>query len=251
MTPTNIHASILKIYASLNDKVSTLKFSEPVAYVYNPLAYAWSGFVEYSRYVNGRKRVIFLGMNPGPWGMAQTGIPFGEIDAVKNFLCINNLHVTPPENQHPLYPVNGLECKRSEVSGRRLWKLFRERFITAENFFAEHVVLNYCPLLFLERSSGERVRNLTPDKLYPDEREELFATCDESLREIVNILKPAYVVGVGNFAAIRAVKALDGNNITITKILHPSPASPASNRDWSGKVTEQLILSGIWNYNIS
>lgn len=237
---------ITKFYERLRSSVDALKFSYPVERIYNPLVYAWDGFRQYiSRYCAGRKRVVFLGMNPGPWGMAQTGIPFGEVDAVKNFLGLTDIHIAQPENMHPSYIVNGLECRRSEVSGRRLWKLFRDRFGSADSFFLEHIVLNYCPLLFLTDGAREgRLRNLTPDRLKISEREELFALCDECLREVVSVLRPEYVVGVGSFSAKRAAEALRG--VEVVRIVHPSPASPASNRDWERRAAEQLINSGVW-----
>lgn len=234
---------ILSYYEHLCDEVDSLSFSWPVERIYNPLRYAWDGFRTYiERYCSGHKRVIFLGMNPGPWGMAQTGIPFGEVGSVKQFLGINALRITPPDNQHPSYPVTGLECSRSEVSGRRLWGLFWERYGTAESFFREHIVLNYCPLLFLVEGS-RTLRNLTPDKLRKAERDRLFALCDVCLQCVASALEPEYVVGVGKFAADRAVEVLGGE---VVRILHPSPASPASNHDWSEKVTEQLVASGVW-----
>jgi len=237
---------IKNFYDELSSKLDGMKFSAPVAIVYNPLEYAADGLEKYLRYSEGKKRVIFLGMNPGPWGMAQTGVPFGEVEAVKNFLKLNDIRISQPENEHELYKVLGLDCKRSEVSGKRLWGFFAKKFRTAENFFAEHFVLNYCPLLFLAESGENRVRNLTPDKLKKSEREILFEACNSTLRKIIEILEPEFVVGIGNFAYERAFEALSGLDIKITKILHPSPASPASNKDWDKKVNLQLINSGVW-----
>lgn len=237
---------VQNIYSELCEELATMKFSKPVAEVYNPLIYASDGVEKYLNYVEGVKRVIFLGMNPGPYGMAQTGVPFGEVEAVKNFLGINEIKITLPEIKDSPFKISGLDCPRSEVSGKRLWGLFKERFGTAENFFRENFVLNYCPLLFLERSGENRVRNLTPDKLKKSEREKLFAACNFSLKKIIEVLRPEFVAGIGNFAADRAKEALAGTNITITKILHPSPASPQSNKNWGEKVTEQLKISGIW-----
>ena len=149
----------------LSDAVSALRFSDPVAYVYNPLEYAretHEAFLE--RYAAGKKRVIFIGMNPGPFGMAQTGVPFGEIDAVQNWLGIFGF-VGHPDREHPAKPVEGFACKRSEVSGRRLWGLFKERFVTPERFFEEHFVTNFCPLLFT--ANNPRGKNLTPETSSP------------------------------------------------------------------------------------
>ena len=237
---------ITQLYEHLRDEVDGLSFTFPVSYVYIPLSYAWDGFAKYLSLLPERVRVIFVGMNPGPWGMAQTGIPFGEVEAVKNFLGITEIRITPPEHTHPSYPVNGLECTRSEVSGKRLWGLFSERFGNAESFFREHAVLNYCPLLFLNESADGRARNLTPDKLAKNDRESLFTLCDECLRGVVEELKPEYVVGVGNFAESRASEALSGLDVKVVKILHPSPASPASNHNWAEKVTQQLIAQEVW-----
>jgi len=160
----------------LSDAVNALKFSAPVAYVYNPLDYARETHEQFlSRYGNGKKRVVFLGMNPGPFGMAQTGVPFGEIDAVQNWLGIFGF-VGKPKKEHPAKPVDGFACTRSEVSGHRLWGLFKERFGMPENFFKEHFVTNFCPLLFA--ADGERGKNLTPENLAPAERDAVNTPCD-------------------------------------------------------------------------
>ena len=236
---TNTH--ILELYARLRDDVDALQFALPVSHVYNPLRYAWDGFSQYLAKCTDNPRAVFVGMNPGPWGMAQTGIPFGEIDAVRNFLGIREVNITPPANVHPSYPVKGLNCTRSEVSGKRLWGLFRDRFGSAEAFLREHIVLNYCPLLFIANG-----RNFTPDKLPKHERSKLFALCDECLRGVVEELRPQFVIGIGNFAESRARESLKGIDVNIMKILHPSPASPASNHDWAGTVTKQLTDSEVW-----
>ena len=241
----------LKAAAALKERLNGMRFAGPVSHVYNPLVYAWSAFEDYViRYGGTAKRVLFLGMNPGPWGMAQTGIPFGEVAAVESWLGIS-ASIGRPDDVQPSYPVEGYSCKRSEISGKRLWGLFKERFETAEIFFKRHFVANYCPLLFIETylsaNGKERARNLTPDKLKPNERTFLHEACDDHLRAIVDALNPPHVVGVGAFAARRAGEALKGmRGVTVTKILHPSPASPKSNSDWSGEVTRQLTTLGIW-----
>jgi single-strand selective monofunctional uracil DNA glycosylase len=215
--------------------------------VYNPLSYAWGAFEEYvTRYGASGKRVIFLVMNPGPWGMAQTGVPFGEVAAVRDWLGLL-ADIGKPGAVHPKYPVDGFSCKRSEVSGKRLWGFFAARFGVAELFFREHFVINYCPLLFIE-THARGARNLTPDKLSAPLRKRLFELCDAHLRDVVGVFsreREVFVVGVGDFAAKRARFALSGANIRIGKILHPSPASPASNKDWAAVAARQLADMGI------
>lgn len=221
--------------------VNRLRFMKPVTHVYNPLEYAWEPHARYLDYYgSGRKEVILLGMNPGPWGMAQTGVPFGEVNHVRDWLGIS-LPVGKPSREHPKRPVTGFACRRSEVSGARLWGWAKDTFGTPRSFFDRFFVANYCPLMFMEETG----RNRTPDKLPLLEREPLFAACDLALRRMVEALQPRYVIGVGAFAERRARAALDGLGISVGGILHPSPASPAANRDWAGKAADQLTKLGI------
>jgi single-strand selective monofunctional uracil DNA glycosylase len=222
-------------------RVGRLSFADPVAFVYNPLDYARGLHEAYlARYGQAGKDVVMLGMNPGPFGMAQTGIPFGDVTMVRDFLGLDGT-VGRPEREHPKRKVEGLACARGEVSGTRLWGWARDQFGTAERFFARFFVANYCPLVFMEASA----RNLTPDKLPQREQGALFAACDEALREVVAILRPRFVVGVGVFAAERARLALAGTGTTVGTILHPSPASPMANRGWAAQASRQLAELGI------
>jgi len=223
-------------------ELKRFKFGPPVTHVYNPLVYAWAGHQEYlRRYGRGPKRVVFCGMNPGPFGMAQTGVPFGEIAAVRDWLKID-VPIDKPELEHPKRPVEGFACKRSEVSGKRLWGLFAERFGTPEAFFKEHFVSNYCPLGFYEVSGCNR----TPDKIRAGEIEPVLKTCNAHLRRVINILEPEWVIGIGDFAEKRARDVLEGTGVKIGKILHPSPASPTANRGWAEQATAQLCALGVW-----
>lgn len=225
----------------LSDTIDGMRFAAPVSHVYNPLTYAWAPHATYlQRYGAGRKRVVFFGMNPGPFGMVQTGVPFGEIAAVRDWMGIGG-EVSKPVGENPKRPVEGFGCARSEVSGRRLWGLFAERFGTAEAFFAEHFVANYCPLAFFDGG-----RNLTPDKLPVAEQGPLLAACDAHLRQVAEILQPEWVIGVGAWAEARARAALAGLPVQYGRVLHPSPASPAANRGWSEAATKQLLALGVW-----
>ena len=227
----------------VRDAVDRLSFAAPVTHVYNPLRYAWRAHEIYLRRYGGNpKRVLFVGMNPGPFGMAQTGVPFGQIAAVRDWLGIE-APIDRPPHEHPKRPVTGFDCHRSEVSGERLWGLFAKRFGTAEKFFRDHLVMNYCPLAFLEESG----RNRTPDKLPAAERAALYTVCDQHLRQAVRILKPQWLIGIGDFAAKRAAEAISDSAVRVGQILHPSPACPASNKDWAGTVTAQLRRLGVWN----
>ena len=237
----DVSAALIAAARQLSAQVDNLKFSSPVSHVYNPLAYARAPHELYlRRYGATRKKIVFLGMNPGPFGMVQCGVPFGEIDAVRHWMKIEAT-VEKPASENPKRLIEGFSCVRSEVSGRRLWSLFRERFGTAEAFFAEHFVANYCPLAFFDQG-----RNLTPDKLPRSESAPLYAACDEHLKLWVDALQPEWVIGIGGFAEARAASALAGTGIKIGRVLHPSPASPAANRGWAAAAAQQLRALGIW-----
>jgi len=233
---------LIKATKALSQSVGSLSFDLPTAYIYNPLEYAWEIHRQYLELAgDGKKKVVFLGMNPGPYGMAQTGVPFGEIPAVRDWMGLRG-EVGKPNPEHPKRPVEGLACTKSEVSGRRLWGLFSDKFPDAKDFFKDHFVANYCPLVFMEESG----RNRTPDKLTASEKKPLEEACDQHLREIFDILDPEWLIGVGAFAEKRATIALSGLGIKIGKVLHPSPASPAANRGWAEAATRQLIEQRIW-----
>lgn len=236
-----LSGALINAARELSTAVDKLQFAPPVTHVYNPLDYAWAPHEEYlRRYGATCKKVVLLGMNPGPFGMVQCGVPFGEIEAVRDWMGIV-AKVDRPARENPKRPIEGFACSRSEVSGRRLWGLFRERFGTAEAFFADHFVANYCPLAFFDHG-----RNITPDKLPATEAGSLYAACNEHLRQLVTALQPEWVIGIGAFAEARAAEALAGVNIKIGRILHPSPASPAANRGWSEAATRQLATLGVW-----
>jgi single-strand selective monofunctional uracil DNA glycosylase len=226
----------------LQKDLSVIRFTAPAELVYDPLDYAWQPHEMYLRkFGDSTKRVIFLGMNPGPFGMVQTGVPFGEVAAVRDWLKIK-APVGKPPTEHPKRPVLGFACEKSEVSGRRLWGLFAERFGTAEIFFRNHFVLNYCPLAFMEAGG----KNHTPDKLKVRERDTLHSACDAHFAEVVEILKPEWIIGVGDFALKRAQIVVGGSSVRIGRILHPSPASPAANRGWAKQAETQLKELGVW-----
>ncbi len=238
--PATECAALAALTKRLCSRLGRLTFDPPVAHIYNPLEYAREMHDAYTRrYAQPGVPVILLGMNPGPWGMVQTGIPFGEVAAVRDWLGIEE-RISAPANAHPKRPIVGLQCQRSEVSGRRLWGWARDRWGTPKRFFRLFFVANYCPLAFLEAGG----RNLTPDRLRGEARDKLFAACDEALRGLVAVLRPRIVVGIGAFAAQRAREAL-GGDITVGRALHPSPASPAANRGWEREFTRQLAGLGI------
>jgi len=206
MTLTPLSEALIAAARRLRAETARLTFGAPVTHVYNPLYYAWAPHEAYLRKFGASpKRIIFLGINPGPFGMVQTGVPFGEVAAVRDWLRING-PVRKPRPEHPRRPVTGLACPRSEVSGR----------------------------------------NRTPDKLPAPEKTALFAPCDRHLRAVIAALQPEWLIAIGDFAATRAEQVFRNSPLKLGRILHPSPASPAANRNWQALATRQLELLGVW-----
>ncbi len=249
--PARVDNSLLAAASALSKQLKVLTdsglFTAPelsVTHVYDPLDYAWAPHEVYiRRFGSGRRRVVLLGMNPGPYGMMQIGVPFGEVAAVRDWMGIE-MPVAKPKQEHPKRPIQGFACTRSEVSGRRLWGWAAQRFGTAERFFEDHFVLNYCPLVFLEAGG----RNFTPDKLPAPAMKALQAACDQHLRLALAALQPEWAIGIGAYAMKRIEHALahaDAPRLIkrlpkVAQILHPSPASPAANRGWTEAVEKQL-----------
>jgi single-strand selective monofunctional uracil DNA glycosylase len=219
---------IIAIAKQLAADVDALTFAPPTAYVYNPLDYAWAAHEQYLRkFGQGRREALLLGMNPGPFGMAQTGVPFGDPVLVRDWMGIE-APVGKPAHEHPKRPVLGFASPRREVSGMRLWGWARDRWGSPEAFFARCFVVNYCPLVFMEESG----KNRTPDKLPAVESAALYAACDHALRAIVETMQPRVAIGIGSFAEARFTAALAGLDVQIDRLLHPSPASPQANAGW-------------------
>lgn len=218
-----------------------MHFGPPTQCVYNPLIYAQAPHHLYWRkYGRAPKEILLLGMNPGPWGMAQTGVPFGDVAMVSEWLGIR-AEVDTPAQMHPKRPILGFDCPRGEVSGQRLWGWARRRFGTPERFFQRFFVANYCPLVFMEQSG----RNRTPDKLPKNESAPLLAACDEALQRTALLMRPRMVVGIGKFAALQAQRALAHVEVQVGLITHPSPANPKANAGWAELVEQELAQMGI------
>ena len=210
--------------------------------VYNPLAYAWEPHRAYLELASGGgAKTLLLGMNPGPHGMGQMGIPFAATSVVRDLWKITNLDVGQPRKPHPKRPISGLDWPKEEVSGTRLWGLLANEYGSAESIFKSVFLLNHCPLMLF---SGERATNITPDKITGPTTKALLERCDEHLREVVDIMQIERVIGVGRYSEKRALNALSGIDISVTTCWHPSPASPLANRnkgeDWKKNVRNVL-----------
>ncbi len=222
---------------------------EPAAVILNPLRYAWEPHRLYLERLaprgeagEGWQGALWLGMNPGPWGMAQTGVPFGCVPLVKDFLGIQ-ADVQIPENTHPKRPIQGFACERREVSGERLWGTIQEDAGSPEAFRERHFITNYCPLVW----QSDTGKNLTPDKLPADRMAPVLEACDAHLEQVVRQVRPAQIIGIGAWAEKCAKRVVNeaGLDVPVGRVLHPSPASPAANRGWAAAARKQLGALGV------
>ena len=210
--------------------------------VYNPLMYAWEIHEEFIRVSGGGgAKTVLLGMNPGPHGMGQMGIPFAATSVVRDLLGISGIAVGKPVLSHPKRPVHGLTHPKEEVSGTRLWGLLQDRYGGASQIFQNVFIVNHCPLMILD---GPRGTNVTPNNISGPVVRDLLERCDQHLREAVMALGAEELIGIGKFAEKRANAALEGMGIRVKTCWHPSPASPLANRnggaDWRENVSAVL-----------
>lgn len=238
-----ISSRFLQAELELNTHLRQLSFSEPVRYTYNPLEYAWDTHRCYvETYCRAGQSILFLGMNPGPFGMAQTGVPFGEVKSVVDWLKITG-EVGHPQDEHPKRRITGLACTQSEVSGARFWGFFRKLCGEPALFFRHCFVHNLCPLIFMSTSG----KNLTPPELPAGERDDLLKLCDIALCQVVEALGVSMVIGVGRVAEQRARRALTaaGINVRVEGIMHPSPRNPQANKGWEAIAKAKLAELGV------
>ena len=210
-----------------------------VAHVTNPLDYAWEFHEQFiDKWSEFGATTLLLGMNPGPYGMAQTGVPFGATAMARNILQIEERDVQTPLGAHPKRPIEGLSMERQEVSGTRFWSMLSDHYGSTEAIFSNIFVVNHCPLLIL----GETGRNVTPVDLPKSTIEPVLRACDRHLKSVVDIMGIETVIGVGNYAKKRAQSVLNG--VHIDAMWHPSPASPLANRnggaDWRANAISKI-----------
>ncbi len=236
---------LVRIARTLSDEcdklIPRLLKIKVLQYVTNPLDYAREYHDSYIEQYSGLgAKTLLLGMNPGPYGMAQCGVPFGATSIAKEFLGIEG-EFTDPKGRHPKRPIEGLDFERQEISGTRLWGLLKDLYKTPDEIHKNVYLVNHCPLLLL----GETGKNITPDNISGPAVKKLLQVCDEHLKQVVTTLGIERVIGVGKYAEKRANIALKGLDIEITTCWHPSPASPLANRndgeDWRNNVRSVLL----------
>ncbi|XP_045776673.1 single-strand selective monofunctional uracil DNA glycosylase [Maniola jurtina] len=246
-SPNDLSDEFLELADEMNEALNEFNLPPAVKCVYNPSIYARYTFEMYARkYCNTKKKIMFFGMNPGPWGMSQTGVPFGEISSVRDWLGIEG-PVNKPPHEIRERPVDGFDCKRTEVSGKRFWGLLKTICGTPENFFKTSFVYNYINQQWM-KSNG---CNLTPGDFKVSDMEPLYNICDPIFVKILKLYEVEIVVAIGKFCETRAQKAikkyLPSSSIKILYLSHPSPRS-VNNNNWEQKALEELKRHDLLKY---
>ena len=212
------YLAIIELYKSLNIELDELKFFPPCFYVYNPLSYCFESFKIYFEYLNTEEEInLFFGINPGPFGMAQTGIPFGDKETVKNYLKIEpKIDIDKIPKQHPKKQILGLEVKRVEKSGRIFWGVIKEFYPEKYDFFKSNFVLNFCPLCFLD----EQGRNITPKVLRKEDQIALYKILEIFMLKLFKLIKIKKLIAIGDetFSYLNALNT----KLKIQTIIHPA-----------------------------
>lgn len=237
--------------------------------VYNPLVY---GRVAHERYLSlaasGPRPVLFVGMNPGPHGMVQTAVPFGDVVNARAIQALaGSVEGAPlidrerlPALAH-LRPIEGYSFARKEVSGTRFWSEFAPVFAAAGptrdrllSTLRSAFVLNICPLAFfgaVDPLKGPRspAANITPDKLPKPYREQVLAPCREYFGVVLRSLRPWGLVCFGGWAeklAATWVRDIDGQPPRVEKVHHPSPRVLNTAAGWHPAAA--LAERGFWRH---
>ncbi|XP_043254981.1 single-strand selective monofunctional uracil DNA glycosylase [Colletes gigas] len=241
-TLVDISEQLLSLESNLASELRKIKFGLPVKYVYSPLEYAYDTHKMYVKaYCCTAKKILFLGMNPGPWGMSQTGVPFGEIKMVRDWLKICG-PVGKPDKEQPDRKITGFQCTRTEISGKRLWGLFQKLCGKPEKFFEHAYLHNYCPIALMDTKG----RNITPAEIKGPEQINLQSSCDNALADAIRLLKVEILIGIGGYAEKRALRVVQSHNLHV-KVLclpHPSPRA-VNNKNWDEKAESKLREFGL------
>lgn len=246
--PTPFWKQFLDIECDLNNELNELQFPKNITHIYNPIVYALNLHCQYiKKFLNGKKKVMLIGMNPGPNGMVQNGVPFGNTNTVKNLMKIQG-QVDQPPSLNPKRPVTGLSCTTEEPSGVRIWNLLQKLAGSLEVFGEQCFLHNFCPLAFFD----EQGKNITPSELKGKIKSTLRDICLKYLEKEIQLIQPEIIIAIGSYVGDSLRKLSKQSiyvrtNIKILQLAHPSPRS-LNNNNWPEKATEFFESNDLLKY---
>jgi single-strand selective monofunctional uracil DNA glycosylase len=199
--------------------------------VLDPSRYGERWHAPFRRLYPPRARpLLVFGLNPGPYGMAQTGIPFTDLKRLAQGLprLAAELARSGERLSLPGLAPSSLQpflTRTFESSSVRVHRFLRLAHGSAERAFREVVFVNPCPLLFIDRALGE---NRTPADL----PRALRAGVDEARVEVVSVAvarlraRGAIVLGRDAAAALSVPLRARLGERAVVEWEHPARAVP-------------------------
>ena len=269
---------LIKTTCALADDLHALRRPAGVSHVYNPLRYMWPAHERFlsRHYVTDRasapdgrldfyepagtarpRQYLILGMNPGPHGMVQTGLPFGDVVNAAAMLGYRTgdqvlAPVLDGVELHPGRPVIGLVATRREASGERLWGGLAAIFGGLDQTLAQCFAANYCPLAYFADDAqgtnvtpedfGKKTINGKPNPRHdPGYAAELDKICLPYLVRVARAMRVEVILAVGRYAEAKAniIAALCPEatrrcpSPKVVYLTHPSPLATRSAGEWA------------------
>ncbi|XP_073819638.1 uncharacterized protein isoform X2 [Musca autumnalis] len=206
--------------------------------IYNPLDYdAAKIHKDYlKRYLKGPKRVLFVTMNPASHGELQTGIPFGHMPTIREYMKLKSTIIDSPVP----HPSEDEEQER-ENNSIYFWQMIREIFYSQNfflsKFFQQRFVHSFCPLAFIDGEKQFVTLENLPDKTY---RKEVTKACVHILEKQLKLLQPDMVIVMGGYVHGN----MQRSKYCKTKLLPqiPNPWSMSQSMDTWKKNLKEFIM---------
>ncbi|XP_037927861.1 single-strand selective monofunctional uracil DNA glycosylase-like [Teleopsis dalmanni] len=232
-----------EIEKELNEKLRHYRAPiEDITHIYNPVEYAADLHCEYLRkYLDRPKRVVFLAVHPEQNGMAQTGVPFGNVSTVRDMMKLCG-EVKQPNRLHPKHPVLGLNCHINEPSGVRFWGLMDKIAGSLDTFSEQCFVHTFCPLLFF----NEYGRTIEPCVLPFEIKYPMRDLLVEALCKEMKLVQPEIIVVTGNYV-YNGLQRSELYAKTLLVMTNPHPWVP-NNHNWVRRSERWLYQYDIVKY---
>jgi single-strand selective monofunctional uracil DNA glycosylase len=223
--------------------------------VLNPGRYGERWHARFRRaYPMSPRPLLVFGLNPGPYGMAQTGVPFTDLKRLESALpglwkdlVASGEPVTRPGLAPPSLARH--LTRTFESSSVRVYRFLERAYGRPELALREVVFVNPCPLLFIDPETGaNRTPADLPRALRARKAAELVHAFEELRRatvlEAVAELEPRGAILLGRDVAAAVGEALRAalGARSVVEWEHPARAVPET---WSRGLADELRKRGL------